>query len=504
MPVATNPVRERVLLGFIAGLAALSATLVVWQAIEPIPWRFGGLVINRLTSTLSLLVASVGAVTFRFAMRYLDGDPRRDAFLARLAFTVASAYALMLASHLGLLFTSWLLTSLGLHTLLTHDSSRRAVHPPARKKFLISRLGDLALISAIAVIAITWHTLDLETFLAAAGRRDVSNEHALTAVGMLIALAALTKSAQFPFHSWLPETMEAPTPVSALMHAGIINAGGALLLRFAPVIARVPLALVVLATIGTLTTLLGMLAMWSQINVKRTLAWSTVAQMGFMMIQCGLAAFPAAFLHILGHGLYKAWSFLRSGELAGQARSTSITSPSPSRTLALVALGASLSVPAMFVARTITGFDPANSPGEITLAGVVALSIGQLWAALLPPSLPRMSVFRRTTAALAATASAALFTFALYHSVTRFLDPVLGHIDPPTGFLAWVAAAVPLIGLAVLTVIHALLPAASRFATARAFYVHALNGFYLGAIADRLVDGLWTRIVRIKKEVQHV
>lgn len=502
MHSARNPVRERVLLGFLAGLAGISATLVVWQAIEPVSWRHGGLVVDRLTSTLSLLVASVGAVTFRFALRYLDGDPGRDAFLTRLAFTVSSAYILMLSSHLGLLFTAWLLTSLGLHTLLTHDPTRREAGPPARKKFLISRLGDLALIAAIVVIATTWHTFDLATFLAAAASDEASRDHALAAVGILIALAALTKSAQFPFHSWLPETMEAPTPVSALMHAGIINAGGALLLRFAPVMARVPSALVMLVTVGTVTTVLGMLAMWSQTKVKRTLAWSTVAQMGFMMIQCGLAAFPAAFLHILGHGLYKAWGFLRSGEITSQARPASPAAPG--RTLALVVLGAGLGVPAMFAARAITGFDPSESPGELTLAGIVALSIGQLWAVLLSPSLSRASVLRRTVAAFGGTIATALTTFALYHAAARFLEPVLGHIPPASSPLAWAAAAVPLVGLACLTVLHALLPVASRSATGRAFYVHALNGFYLGAIADRLVDGFWTRVIRFEKEVQRV
>ena len=129
---------------------------------------------------------------------------------------------------------------------------------------------------------------------------------------MLLVGAALTKSAQAPFHTWLPETLEAPTPVSALMHAGLINGGGVLLLHFAPLLGREPAALVILTLVGSLTTVIGVLAMWAQPADKRILAWSTVSQMGFMMVQLGLAMFPAALLHLLGHGVYKARAFLRA------------------------------------------------------------------------------------------------------------------------------------------------------------------------------------------------
>ncbi|HEU4322977.1 MAG TPA: proton-conducting transporter membrane subunit, partial [Roseiflexaceae bacterium] len=304
-------------------------------------------------------------------------------------------------------------------------------------------------------------------------------------VALLVAVAALTKSAQFPFHTWLPETMESPTPVSALMHAGVINAGGVLLLHFAPLLVAAPAALFLLALVGALTVAVGMLSMWAQTDVKRTLAWSTVAQMGFMMIQIGLAAFPAAVLHIIGHGCYKAWSFLRSGELPTKATPAP---PAPARALALILLGATLAIPALALAGWITGFDPAHSPGELALSAVVALSIGQLWVALLAA---RPTAARAATA-LALTPAVGLVAFGLYRAAGLFLAPALGAPPVADGPLAWVSAVVVVATVAGLALINALLPALGRSGAGRAFYVHAMHGFYLGLIANRLVDRIWS------------
>lgn len=490
---------DRALLGLLVGLAGVSAGLLGWQAWEPRPVHGAGLVVDRLSAAMAVLVATVGAVTFRFSMRYLDGEPGRRAFLGRLAFTVVSAYLLMIADNLVLLLAAWTLTSLGLHALLTHYPDRPEALPPARKKFLISRLGDVALIAAIALIGLRWGTLDLSTFLGAVAAPGGGGDPAIGAVGVLVALAALTKSAQFPFHSWLPETMEAPTPVSALMHAGIINAGGALLLRFAPAVVRSPAALLLLTLVGTLTAVLGMVAMWSQVKVKRTLAWSTVGQMGFMMVQCGLAAFPAALLHIAGHGLYKAWSFLRAGDLSGPAR-PAVPAP-PARTLGVAAFGTAAAVPALAAAAWLTGFSPLESPGELALTAIVALSIGQVWVALLRDPSRGGGPARRAAVLAGATFGAALGALALYRGAGAFLAPVLGDLPHPDGPLAWAGAAVPVAAMAALAALQALLPALARHPVGRAFYVHALNGFYFGAIADRLVARVWG-LAPIRKGVE--
>ena len=475
------------LLALLVGMAAASAALLLWQVFTPEPLRGFGLTVDRLSAALTLLVAGVGAVTFHFSRRYLDGDPGRPRFLRVLAFTVSAAYLLMLATNLLLLFLAWSLTSLGLHRLLTYSAGRSEAVRPARKKFLISRLGDIALVAAILLIWQRYGTLDLPTFLAALG---AASADVPTAVGLLVVVAALTKSAQVPFHSWLPETMEAPTPVSALMHAGVINAGGALVLRFAPLIVRVPEALLALAVIGTLTAVLGLVAMWAQVKVKRTLAWSTVSQMGFMMVQCGVAAFPAALLHIVGHGCYKAWSFLRAGTLPAPSRAP--LPVAPLRRLILVAMGVAVSVPVFVVASSATGYSPLHSPGELALTAVLALSVGQVWVAVYGNRARNTAdLVTRTVTALAATAAVPVAAFVLYHGAGQFLAPVLGDLPTPAGPLAWVAATVPVLALIGLTVFHALLPVLGRTPAGRRVYVHALHGFYFGAVADRIVDGVW-------------
>ncbi|WP_435011378.1 proton-conducting transporter membrane subunit [Tundrisphaera lichenicola] len=476
-------------LAALVALTGFSVAMLAWQVVTPHPARLAGLWIDRLAASLGLLVSAIGAVTYRFSMRYLDGDPGRRRFLRWLGFTVAMAYVLMLASNLVLLFVAWSMTSLGLHKLLTYYGDRPEAWRPARKKFLISRLGDLALVGAILLIGRDWGTTDLHDFL---GAFVETGGAGASGIALLVATAALTKSAQFPFHSWLPETMESPTPVSALMHAGIVNAGGALLLRFSPLIVRVPESLLLLSLVGTITACLGMLAMWAQVKVKRTLAWSTVGQMGFMMVQCGLGAFPAAALHMVGHGCYKAWSFLRSGDLPGPSRP--MIPASTGWTLMVAAVGTVASLPALGLASRLTGFHPWNSPGELALTAIVALSIGQLWVTILRVSpLDLAGRVRQVIGALVATVAAAVAIFALYQGVASFLHPVLGEMPAPAGPMAWMAATLPVVGLVALVGISAALPTLGRSRAGRAFQVHALQGFYFGAIADRLVDRAWSR-----------
>lgn len=481
----------------LTGLVLLSLVGLVDQSINPSARHLAGLTLDRLSAVLGLLVAGVGSVVFAFAREYLDGEPRRPYFLRTLAFSVTAAFVFMLATNLLLLFGAWLLTSIGLHQLLTYYPDRPEALPPARKKFLISRLGDVALIWAFALIWQTSHTLDLTAFLAQLSSGDPTSNQSLIAI--LITVAALTKSAQFPFHSWLPETMESPTPVSALMHAGIINAGGALLIRFAPLISRCLPALLLLTIIGTLTACLGMIAMWAQIKIKRTLAWSTVSQMGFMMIQCGLAAYPAAVLHIVGHGSYKAYSFLRSGTLPASTPKTSI---SPLTSLLLAAAGTIVATPLILVSANIVGLHWSESPTTLGLLAVVILALGQLWVTLFASS-PKNSatVLPRFAMSIFITALAAFLAVALYRGADLFFQPVLGTLSAPQGPWAWGLIAIPLSGLVLLICFHACLPRIAPTRVGRALHVHALHGFYFGAIADRCVESL--RLTFAGKESIH-
>jgi NAD(P)H-quinone oxidoreductase subunit 5 len=480
----------RVLLAWLAGLAAVSLAMLVTQVVNPTPFAPGWIRFDRLTSAITLLVACVGLVCLRFSLRYLDGERRQASFLGWLALAVSAAYLLMIASNLLLLFAAWTCTSIALHQLLTFYRERPEAWRAARKKFVISRVGDVTLLAAIGLIWASHGTLDLYVYMGEVGAQGASFVPTLTA--LLLVAAALTKSAQFPFHSWLPETMEAPTPVSALMHAGIINAGGALLLRFAPLLAQTPLALFCLALAGTLTAVLGMLAMWAQTDVKRTLAWSTVSQMGFMMVQLGLAAFPAAALHIVGHGLYKARSFLRSGGLSPALKPAAKAAPAaPGRLLTVGLVGTLLAVPCLALAARLTGFDPLHSPGELALAAALALSLGQVWVALFRDAPAGAGTAMRAAQGLLLSFAMGWAAFALYHGAGLFLAPVFGELPVLAGPLAWAAALTPLVAFGALAAVYALLPALERTRAGRALHVHALHGFYVGAVANRLVDRIW-------------
>jgi NAD(P)H-quinone oxidoreductase subunit 5 len=458
-------------------LAAFSAGALVWTTLDASTYGLVGLHLDRLTTTLALLVAVVGGVTFRFSRRYLLGEPGQVRFLRWQAAAIVSAMLLMLSGNLILLWATWTFTSIALHKLLTHYAHRPEAWPPARKKFLISRLGDVALITAIAVIAVSYGTTDLGSFLNAA--RVTPNALPVQVVATCVVLAALTKSAQFPFHSWLPETMEAPTPVSALMHAGIINAGGALVLKFAPALAMAPLALSLLVGVGVVTAILGMFSMWAQTNVKRTLAWSTVSQMGFMMIQLGLGVFPVAVLHIVGHGCYKAWNFLACGWVVPAAGSQPMP---PARHLTLVALGTVVAMTVITTACFAFGIDLWHHPGEATLAAVIALAIGQLW----PIVMTTVSASRMAST-LGLTIGASFIALAMHRGATAFFEPLFEQPAILEGPLGWALGAVVLVATIALMITHAMLPVLSRAPLGRAVRTHALHGFYCGAVADRVV-----------------
>jgi NAD(P)H-quinone oxidoreductase subunit 5 len=461
-------------------LATLAIGGLGWATVNPAGTTVYGLEIDRLTTTLTLLVAVVGGVTFRFARRYLLGEDGQRRFLWWHAAAIVSAMLLMLSGNLVLLWATWTCTSVALHELLTHYAHRPEAWPPARKKFLISRLGDIALITAILVIAIGYGTTDLATFIATA----TASPEALPVqvVATCIVIAALTKSAQFPFHSWLPETMEAPTPVSALMHAGIINAGGALVLKFAPVIATSPVAICLLVGVGVVTAILGMLSMWAQTNVKRTLAWSTISQMGFMMIQLGLGVFPAAILHIVGHGCYKAWNFLACGWVTP---GTALKPMAPARHLALVTVGTLAAGAVIGGFCSLLSIDIWHHPGEATLFGVLAIAIGQAW----PIVLARPSILRLVSV-LGLTAAAAVAAMTLHRGATVFYSVGVMTAVPVDPLLAWPLGGVVLAATVALVIAHAMLPVLSRSAAGRAVRTHALHGFYCGAVADRLVRTL--------------
>jgi NADH:ubiquinone oxidoreductase subunit 5 (subunit L)/multisubunit Na+/H+ antiporter MnhA subunit len=270
------------------------------------------ILLDSVALTFLTFIAILGTQVYSFALRNLNGDRHQIKFLFVLGATLWSVQGLAASGNFALFFVFWILISAGLHQLLQHFRARPGAVMVAKEKFVISRIGDLALIAAAILIFLRFHTLNFAEWKLLFTQ---NHEASFFPILLLLMIGALTKSAQVPFHAWLPRTLEAPTSVSALMHAGIINAGGYLLIRTYSLVSQSELVLSFLILCGLVSTVWGVLAMQMQADIKRRLAWSTVGQMGFMMIEIGLGLPGLALLHLIGHGFYKADAFLSSGYL---------------------------------------------------------------------------------------------------------------------------------------------------------------------------------------------
>lgn len=305
------------LLGAVTALLATAATLLTGQAIS-FEILALGLRLDALSGLISCAVLTIGGVVMRYSARYMEDDPNRTMFMRNIACVLSCVLLMLLSENLGVLIAAWAGSSFFLHKLLLHYSDRPKARQAAEQKFWISRLGDLFLVGGALLLHGLFGTLNFSSIFELAGQANLSAQDSLSLELSLcmISAGALIKSAQYPFHFWLPKSLESATPVSALIHAGVINAGGYLLIRLSPVLIHVDTALSILLLIGTVTTIYGALVMVVQPDIKKQLAYSTIAQMGFMMVQCGIGAFQLASLHIVGHAFYKSYAFLNSGAAA--------------------------------------------------------------------------------------------------------------------------------------------------------------------------------------------
>ncbi|HCG72065.1 MAG TPA: NADH-quinone oxidoreductase subunit L, partial [Nitrospina sp.] len=257
-----------------------------------------------------------------YSIRYLEGDPGYARFFALLSFMTFVILGLVASPNLFMLFIFWQLLSLALYLILAFNFSNRPACQNAFKTFFAHRVGDVSFLCGIFLAYKYFGTLEFNDLFRLAAEKPqmislfsgIVNISAVTAIALLVFVGAIAKSCQFPLHVWLPDTMDSPTPVSALMHAGIVNAGGFLLNRLAPFYALSPNTLHIVFIVGLLTVILGASMMLAQNDIKKTLGFSTMAQMGYMIMECGLGAFALAIFHLIAHGFFKASLFLHSGQ----------------------------------------------------------------------------------------------------------------------------------------------------------------------------------------------
>ncbi len=437
--------------------------------------------LDAVSAPMLVLVAFVGWVVLRYSRTYLDGEDRQGAFTGWMCMTLGAVLLLVQAGDLVHFVAAWIATSVFLHRLLLFYPDRVQARRAARKKWVTARLGDAALIGAAIVIAQGYGTTDIAAILAQAAE-GVAPDGVVWAAALL-AIAALLKSAQFPTHGWLTEVMETPTPVSALLHAGVINAGGFLLIRFADVMLLSPGVLAVLVMVGGFTALFGGLVMLTQPAVKTSLAWSTVAQMGFMILQCGLALFPLALLHIVAHSLYKAHSFLLSGAAVETVAKN--RRPGPVAIPNGAAVGRSFLVALAIYGAVgwVFGF-AGKSPQAIALGAILIFGVAYLIAQGLADAAPR-ELTRRT--ALYSVAAAAGY-FAL-HTLSEVVTAGTLPATPAPGPLEWALVVLAVVSFGVVAVAQAMFPLWAYHPAAAGLRVHLSNGLYANAVFDRLLGG---------------
>ncbi|MDE2434260.1 MAG: NADH-quinone oxidoreductase subunit L [Burkholderiales bacterium] len=281
-----------------------------------------GLISTPLTAVMAVLVQWLGWVIAVFSARYLQGDLQGLAgqrrYVAALGGVLTSVQVLLLADHWLVLIAAWASVGLCLRHLLCFYGDRPFALLASHKKRLADRLADalLLLAAGLAWSAVGSGSLsELDRQLA-----QGAPSAAVQASAVALVLAVILRTALFPVHGWLIQVMEAPTPVSALLHAGVVNLGGLVLIRFAPLLESAPVARWLLVGFGLGTALLAGLVMLTRISIKVRLAWSTVAQMGFMVLECGLGLYTLAALHLIGHSLYKAQAFLSASGAVQQTR----------------------------------------------------------------------------------------------------------------------------------------------------------------------------------------
>ena len=445
-----------------------------------------GFMFDALSATMFALVAFVGLVVVRYSRNYLDGDPGHGRFVRQLCLAIAAVQVLVVSGNLVQLVAAWIATSVLLNKLLLFYAERPAARLAARKKFVVSRAGDLALVAAALLLFWQAGSFDLKT-IADAARQTTDAGIAWHAAAFLVVLAALLKSAQFPLHGWILEVMETPTPVSALLHAGIVNAGGFLVLRLSDAMVLSGAALDTLAIVGALTALFGSLAMLAQTSVKVGLAYSTVAQMGFMLLQCGLGAFAAALLHIVAHSLYKAHAFLSSGSVIDLLRASWSPSPSgkPHRLRNAIAIASVLGV--AVAAGLLFDANLWNKPGVFALAAIALLGIA-LYVSNAIDERPNVYV-------LGVTAATSALVAALYFSLQAGAETLTAGALAPTQALRGpldIAIALGVVfAFAGVTLLQTQLGRRTARPFWQALYVHLSNGLYVNSLANRLAIRLW-------------
>jgi NADH:ubiquinone oxidoreductase subunit 5 (subunit L)/multisubunit Na+/H+ antiporter MnhA subunit len=439
--------------------------------------------LDAISATMLLLVSFVGWVVVRYARTYLDGEAREGAFHSWMLITLGAVLLLVQAGSLVVVIGAFIVIGLSMRRLLLFYPDRPEARRAAAKFTLVWGLGDVALLLATLLLMLAYGTVDLAALRMAAAQG--LTPAAQVAVLLLVVTAAL-KTAAFPLHGWLTEVMEAPTPVSALLHAGIINSGGVLLILTASLVGASAGAMALLVMLGGFTALFGGVVMLTQSAVKTALAWSTVAQMGFMLLQCGLGLWPLALLHIVAHSLYKAHAFLASGEAVRAVLEA--RKPGPIAVPGFAAVAKSFGLALLVFAAVAWSFDLVIGPKSaqaLALGAILIFGVAYLVAQGLADSAPKALTLR----ALQASFAAAIAYFGFQSLAELLWGPSLPGA-PLLGPLEWALITLSVASFGLVAFAQALFPLWAHHPATAGLRVHIANGLYLNALLDRAIGGL--------------
>lgn len=441
--------------------------------------------LDTLTLAMLALTSFLGWVIVRYSRNYLAGDRGRGRYLSWLCLTLAPVWWLVMLNNLLLVCLCWTATGFALHNLLTFYHTRPAAILAAHKKFLISRAADLMTLTATLLVYLNLNTLQIDRITQALATGHPVNG-GIELAALLFVLSAILKCAQLPFHGWLLQVMEAPTPVSAMLHAGIVNIGGFILLRLSALLETTPAAQLLLVIAGSITATLAALVMMTRISIKVMLAWSTCAQMGFMLLEIGLGAYSLALLHLLAHSLYKAYAFLNAGETVARQRLLNLV-PSERQPVVGVHLLALVGLLLILgLAGFLTGIDPRQEPAMWVLGGAVASTILPLVSA--PVGARALPVRQIIMLFLSAFGLASLY--GVWHVLFAHLMPM--SPTPPGHLALWFAGGCL---LSLLIVQHIVLGRPNG-SVSRWLHPRAFAGFHLDELVSHIALRVWpTRLM---------
>jgi NAD(P)H-quinone oxidoreductase subunit 5 len=394
-----------------------------------------GLYGSRVTTLLGLLTTGVGLVVQSFASRNLQGDLFGRRFFVLASLLTAATTSVAFAASLGLLCVSWIVAGLALAALVTHRVTWQPARRSSRRTLRSLWVGDGALLIATFLVVVSIGEIDLRSPADAA--RELADAslpllggQVLAVVAVLLTIAGISRSALVPVHQWLPSTIAAPTPVSALLHAGVVNGAGMLLVRLAPVFGSSAVATHVAFAAGAVTACYATSVMLVRSDVKGNLAWSTAGQMGFMTVQVAIGALPAALLHIVGHGMYKAALFLGAGGSV-TAHHRHHQRPAPH----VVGRGVRLGVALLLPAAALWVADLVIHPHLSTAARLLVLVFAWGTAARAVDGWLRTAPFRPVPAVAAAALGATAGVFAYIGGLTAvetfIVDALPGEVAEP-------------------------------------------------------------------------